>query len=156
MRKSGILTLVALVIAGCGGPPNPPGPASLPKMTPQNSTLRKDDPELDAAIAKARATLDSFIARLEHPKPREVFSIEAQFAAPDGTHEYLWLDDVTFKDDLFKGTLRNRPAKVVSLRQGTEVSAKKSDVTDWTIFTSGKGEGGYTVDVLLRREGQAP
>jgi len=109
---------------------------------------------MDAAIAKARASLGSFIQRLDHPQPREVFSIEAGIAAPDGSKERLWIDDVKYAVGEFAGTLRDKPAKALSVKQHDQVSVKRDDVTDWLILTSGRAEGGYTIDVLMKREGE--
>ncbi len=153
LKRSGVVVFVAL-IAGCTVHPSSQPPDRLPKATPETSTLRDDDPEMDAAIERARRSLDSFITRLQNPQPREVFSIEASFPTPDGGREHLWIDDVVFRNEKFRGKLRSKPSKAASVKPGQEVSAAKSDVTDWMILTSGHSEGGFTVDVRLRRQGQ--
>ena len=147
------LVVAAILLAGCGKP-NPPAPELLPQATPANTTLRNDDPELDAAVARARGSLDTFLQRLAHPQKGEVFSVEAAFPTPDGGHEHLWIGDVTFKRNAFTGTLTSKVAKVPSLSYGQTVTVKRDEVTDWMILRAGRSEGGFTVKVLLDREGQ--
>jgi uncharacterized protein YegJ (DUF2314 family) len=143
----------ALIAIGCGPGPKPEPPQSLPHS---DSATRGDDPELDAAVAKARGSLDSFIQRLQHPQRGEVFSVEVPFTAANGSREHLWLGDVTFHDGVFKGTITTQPVKVTQVKFGNQASAKREEVTDWMILKSGKSEGGFTVDVLLRRQAQYP
>jgi uncharacterized protein YegJ (DUF2314 family) len=138
---------------GCA-PPNPPAPASLPKTEPNTSASRAGDPEMDAAIAKARASLDSFIERLAHPANGEVFSVEAGVPAADGSTEYRWMDDVTYKDGVFEGRFRTRPSKNTTFKPAEKATVKKEDVTDWIILREGKSEGGYTVELQLRRQSE--
>lgn len=61
---------------------------------------------------------------------------------------------MAYKDGDFTGTLTSKPSKVVGLKFGGIVTAKSADVTDWMILRSGRSEGGFTVDVLMRREAQ--
>jgi len=153
MRRWAFLLGVAVLFAGCGVNSGPSAPASLPKAASVQASLAANDPDMDAAIDKAKSTLNTFIDRLEHPKPREVFSIEGQFDAPDGSFERLWVDDVTFAAGAFTGTLRDKPAKIASIQQHGQVTVPRDHVTDWIILTSGKSEGGYTIDVLMERQG---
>lgn len=150
MRRLALIALIGLIF-GCGVDTNPPAPAALPKT---DTTRRIDDPDLDAAIAAARKTLDKFIARLQHPQRGEVFSIEGAFAAPDGSHEHVWLGDVAYRDGIFTGLVTSKPEKPISVKFGEKASVKLADVTDWMILKGGASEGGYTVDLLLRRQGQ--
>ena len=144
----------ALVAIGCGAKPDPAAPESLPSGSSAISSSRDEDPELKEAITKARETLDSFLARLARPHEREVFSVEGKFAAEDGTPQYLWLGDVAYKDGAFEGTVTSHPKKATAVKYGDKTTVKRENVTDWMILTSGQSEGGYTTDVLIRREGQ--
>lgn len=144
----------AILVCGCANHPNPTAPETLPHDTTAISAPRNDDPELKGAIAKARAGLDGFIRRLQHPQAREVFSVEALFLAEDGTPQYLWLDVTGSKGDTFEGVITSHPKKATKVKYGDTVHVPRADVTDWMILTSGHSEGGYTTDVLLRREAQ--
>ena len=110
---------------------------------------------MEDAIAKAKASLDSFIARLEKPQRGEVFSVEAAVAAPEGSSEYRWIDDVTYKGGSFEGHFRTRPSSTSTFKPAEKATAKKQDVTDWIILKDGVSEGGFTVDLLLRRQAQS-
>ena len=52
--------------------------------------VSKDDPRMNAAIEKARASVDTFIAALKAPKPGQVgFNVKKKFE--DGSQvEFIW------------------------------------------------------------------
>lgn len=148
-----LLLIPALVLAGCAQRPNPPAPARLPRSSNITRTLQ-DDPELNQAVTRARESLDSFVRRLQNPDRAEVFSVEAAFPTPEGKVEYLWIGDAKYKDGVFSGTLTSHPKNVTTVKYQEPATAKRADVTDWMILRSGRSEGGFTVDVLMRREAQ--
>jgi uncharacterized protein YegJ (DUF2314 family) len=139
------------LLMGCAPRSRPIAPESLPKSL---SSSKQRDPELDDAIATAKRSLGSFIQRLANPRRAEVFQIQSSFPALDGTPQFLWVGDVTYKNGVFTGTMTTKPPLQTKIHYGDTVSVKKADVTDWMILRSGASEGGYTVDVLLRRAGQ--
>ena len=153
LRRLSLLVIVFGVI-GCVNKPNPEPPQSLPRTDTAATSTRLDDPELDEAIAKARGTLDTFIARLLTPLRGEVFSVESAFPAQDGSKLHLWIGDVVYRNGTFEGTITTKPLKPTSIAYGEKVTVARKDITDWMILRSGKSEGGYTVELLLRREGQ--
>jgi uncharacterized protein YegJ (DUF2314 family) len=114
---------------------------------------RNADPQLREATEKAQKTLDDFIKRLSAPKRGETFSIEIRDSAEDNTPIYFWLSDVTYKGGVFTGTVTTRPKKASRVRYGDQSSAKRADVTDWLILKSGRSEGGFTIEILMTREG---
>ena len=151
LEKVLFIVVGAVLLSSCAHEPNPLAPQALPKSL---ASTKQQDPELNEAIAKSRNSLDSFIKRLDHPQRAEVFQVQASFPALDGTPEYLWVGDVTFRDGSFTGTPTSKPHLHSKVAYGDSVTLKKADVTDWMILKSGATEGGFTVDVLLRREGQ--
>lgn len=149
------LGILALLLGGCASSPNPPAPERLPQAITGSGSERTADPQLREATAKAQNTLASFIKRLSAPNRGETFSVEGQFSAEDNSPVYLWLSDVVFKDGKFSGTVSTHPKKATKLRFGDQAELAEKDVTDWMILKSGRTEGGFTIEVLLKREGAA-
>ena len=57
--------------------------------------VRTTDPEMAAAIAKARASLPLFWASYEAPKPSEDgHSLKVRFPYPPNNGEHIWMADV--------------------------------------------------------------
>src|SRR5512141_710513 len=99
-----VLSLLLTGIACAPSTPTPAEPTRLPQTAGKPSS-RVDDPELDAAIQKARSTLDDFIKRLQNPQRTETFSVEGESPLADGSHRHVWLGDVIYSGDKFKGTV---------------------------------------------------
>jgi uncharacterized protein YegJ (DUF2314 family) len=115
-----------------------------------------DDPEMNAAIERAKASLDTFAARLKTAKPGEQFMVKAAMPASDGSTEHIWVDHLKLVDGGFVGKLANEPYGLPGKHKGSAVNVGRSIVSDWTITKNGKYEGGFTIDVLAKREGQDP
>ena len=148
-----VMISAAILVTGCSIRPRIAAPERLPRTSTTTASATKD-PGMEAAIARARSTLDGFLERLAHPRKGEVFSVQATFPTADGGRQPLWLGDVTYKDGVFTGTVDTRPTKATNVRYGQKAEAKRADVTDWMILRSGNSEGGFTVQVMLRRQGE--
>jgi uncharacterized protein YegJ (DUF2314 family) len=136
MRSFGLIMLV--LIAGCGKKP------SADKVT----YVAENDPKMNAAIDKARASVNTFTQALKAPKPTQsAFSVKMPFT--DGKHtEHMWLTSVTFDGQKFHGTLNNDPEMVSNVKIGAKVSVESSKISDWMFVENGKLVGGYTLRVL--------
>lgn len=129
------LTFIAL---GCGDRP----PAyNVTDVAP-------DDPQMNAAIEKAKSSIGTFIAALKSPQPSQSeFAIKKAFV--DGEEvEFMWLTDVTYDGTQFHGVLNNDPVGVKNVQIGQSFTIAPDDVADWMFIDSGKLMGGYTLRVL--------
>jgi len=126
-------------LVGCQGP------------HPDDLTFREvpdDDEAMNAAMAKARETIGDFLSRLQNPETsKENLSLKASFEE-DGQIEHLWLNTITYEDDIFTGTLGNNPVYVQGLTLGQRVSIPLERVSDWMDIEDGRLIGGYTIQVL--------
>ena len=93
--------------------------------------VNQADPELVAAIKKARAGLPEFISELRSPRDGQRFAIEAQFPTSQGP-EYLWLRDPKFNGKSFRATLDQSPM-AAKVRKGDLLEIRQADVVDWLI-----------------------
>ena len=107
-----------------------------------------DDPAMNAAIAKARATVETFVTALRSPKPSQsMFSIKIRVSDGDAV-EHFWLSAVSFDGAVFRGRIANDAETVKTVTFGEPVSARPAEISDWMYVDHGVLVGGYTLRVL--------
>jgi len=156
MKLLPVLLLLGLGLTGCSRSPDPvkaPDPTqSLDTPDSSNSDdkivkVEKDDPDMLAAFAKARGETDNFIAIMT-AKTGDSYSVKVGVTDGDQT-EYFWLDNLTYADGVFSGTIDNDPELVKNVKMGQAINVKKEEIFDWLYMKDGKMYGNYTVRVLL-------
>lgn len=137
------ILLLYLIACACA-----PTPTPTPAFTP---TSASDDPELDAAIAQARGSVDEFIERIASPPPARTFvAVKVRFFPPDGAPQDIWLDEVTYADGAFRGSMGD-DIPSLKLFFGDPVTAKPDEILDWMVVEDGKLIGGHTIRLAYRR-----
>lgn len=117
----------------------------------------EDDPEMAAAIAKARSTLPRFWEVLGKPEHGEgSFSLKVRITDRHGT-EHFWITRIERRDGTTTGTVGNEPNIVESVRMGQRIPIPEADISDWLYMRDGKMHGNETLRPLLKRmpEGEA-
>ncbi len=115
--------------------------------------VEKNDPEMRAAVAKARRTWPEFVAVFRKAPKDMRFSAKAPFSEKDET-EFMWVLVERIEGDQVEGTLGNQPDTLKGLHEGDRVRFRVTDLNDWLMIgKDGKVQGGYTVDVLGKRMG---
>lgn len=110
------------------------------------------DPDMAAAMRKARARLPEFFALSRSPKPSmKDFSVKVGVRAGNG-HEFFWIKPFERKGQRFSGRLNNTPRVVTHLKAGDTISFTEKDIVDWTYVDDGKMKGNFTACPLLKRE----
>ena len=114
-------------------------------------TVPNNDPELAAAIAKARAGISTFWTAYEKPaEGMENFNLKV--AIRDGKDvEHIWLGDITRTDGKLEGTIGNAPEIVSNVEAGQRYTFTDADVSDWMFIRNGKIVGNETMRPLLKR-----
>jgi uncharacterized protein YegJ (DUF2314 family) len=114
--------------------------------------IRNDDPEMAAAIDRARAGLDGFLARADHPAGNQRhFSVKVK--VPLGVDaEFLWLRPFVRDGDGFVGRVVNQPRDIANLNYGDRLAFQRNDIADWSYVEDDKVIGNYTACVLIARE----
>lgn len=110
---------------------------------------RRQSAELDAATARARKELPSFIEALKHPKSGMRFFVRAGFG-PAKAREILWVRNVSYASGGFRGTLDQDPRLFHGARKGDEVTVADQDIFDWAIKDGSRLLGRYTEQILSR------
>ncbi|HTK76267.1 MAG TPA: DUF2314 domain-containing protein [Gemmataceae bacterium] len=137
-RRCGTVAAVILLLAGCGKK------APVDKVTP----VAHDDPRMNAAMAKARSIVGTFISALQSPKAGQSgFSVKMEFTEGKNV-EHMWLTSLSYDGRIFQGTVNNQPAKVKSVKIGQTVTVERAKISDWMFIENRKLVGGYTLRAL--------
>ena len=137
----------AATLAGCG--------RSNPSRTisGENSNVimaSEIDMELNAAVKKAQATLNTFVAKTSTSSPSVTnASIKVAFDYGGGA-EHIWANDVVHDNGTFTGTIDEDALYAPNIRAGQQVSVTADRISDWLVVEDGKLHGGYTIKVLIK------
>src|SRR5262245_51354553 len=116
--------------------------------------IANGDPEMAAAIAKARATLPAFWASYEAPKAAEAgHSLKVRFSVPGRRSggEHIWMAEVKkLPSGGYSGRFANQPRDLPGKRAGDLVQFAEADISDWMFMRGGKIVGGETIRPMLR------
>ena len=114
--------------------------------------LSSANAEMNAAIAKGRATLPAFWVSWETPKPAETgHSLKVRFANPKNNGEHIWMADVKrTADGGYSGRFANAPRDLPGRKAGEVALFREADITDWMFMRNGKIVGGETIRPLLK------
>lgn len=110
------------------------------------------DPEMIAAMAKARESLPKFWSIFDNPVQGEKsFALKVAITDPNGT-EHFWVTDIKREDGKIMGTINNDPFIVANVKNGDRIEVPEKDISDWLyIRTDRKMAGNYTMRPLLRK-----
>lgn len=152
--KRSMTLLLLLALTGCGesktpeaanAPASPVTPGAAQTEVAEEPVY--DDKAMEAAIAKAKSTVDTFIAELASPTGTDH---EVKAPIQDGPEtEHMWITSVTFENGEFKGKINAEPEFVKNVKAGQEWTVKKEDISDWTFMRDGKRHGEYTTRALI-------
>jgi uncharacterized protein YegJ (DUF2314 family) len=114
--------------------------------------LSSGNAEMNAAIAKGRATLPTFWASYEAPKPSETgHSLKVRFPNPRNNGEHIWMADVKkTADGRYSGRFANAPRDLLGKKAGEVALFNEADISDWMFMRYGKIVGGETIRPLLK------
>ena len=113
--------------------------------------VEDDDPEMVAAIAKARDTLPQFWQVFDKRERGESkFSLKVKITDKKGT-EHFWATDIERRDGKTMGTINNDPNIVASVKLGDRIEIPEADISDWLYMRGGKMVGNETLRPLLKK-----
>jgi uncharacterized protein YegJ (DUF2314 family) len=114
--------------------------------------IPKGDPDMAAAMQRARSTLAEFLALADAPLPStSLFTVKVGIPAK-GTMEYFWIIPFTHRNGRFSGKIDNTPELADSVRLGDTITFDQDQIVDWGYLENGRIKGNYTLCVLLKRE----
>ncbi len=107
-----------------------------------------DEAEMEAAIARARSEVDTFIAKMNAGEGED-FGVKVPITDSNGT-EHFWLGEITYANGVFKGVIGNDAGIVQNVTLGQSWEVKKEEISDWMYMKNGKMHGNYTMRPLLK------
>jgi uncharacterized protein YegJ (DUF2314 family) len=151
-RLKSVVPIAVAVVAVLGVRLATPLPAARAEDQSPVVNVPSADVEMAAAIAKARATLPTFWASYENPKPSETgHSLKVRFRYRTVDGEHIWMADVKkLADGRYSGRFANEPRYLPGKRAGDLVEFGEADISDWMFLRNGKIVGGETIRPLLK------
>ncbi|NIJ19934.1 uncharacterized protein YegJ (DUF2314 family) [Sphingomonas naasensis] len=124
-----------------------PLPASAQDAT---ISVPENDPEMRAAIAKARAGLPVFFGHVTAPAPGEGGFLIKFDLIPGAAAEFVWAEIVSHRGGASVARLVNAPL-ARGFVKGQQVTVQDGEVIDWAWWREGVMQGGATMRVLIAR-----
>jgi len=106
-----------------------------------------DEDEMDAAIEKAQANVDKFIAVMKAGNG-EGFCVKAPITDENGT-EHFWIVDITYEKGEFTGEVGNDPGIVKNVKAGDTWTIAKDEISDFLFSRDDKMYGNYTMRAMF-------
>lgn len=150
MTAQTAVLVTLLLVAGCKQA-RERDPGEIVKRAGQSDVVYVDDDDVDmeAAIARAKASLGDFFKELSAPRPETQYLAKVQFESGAST-EFIWLQNLTFDSGLLYGTAGNEGVDV-AVKRGERYVAEEKRVVDWIAVSNGKYRGGFTVTLMRDR-----
>ena len=137
MRLTPLLTFFALLsFVAC----------SKPKEGANYVHVKDDDAAMEAAVNKARETVDQFITAFREQKPgTKNFFVKKPYPTPSGSSEHMWIEVRAEGNGAFNGTIANDAEETQQVKLGQKVLVKTNEISDWKYEDGKKLIGGYTI-----------
>jgi uncharacterized protein YegJ (DUF2314 family) len=114
--------------------------------------VEKDDPEMAAAMRKARESLPKFL-KLASAPARTMEGFAVKVAVVDGDEsEFFWIAPFERRERDFAGQINNSPQLVKNVKLGQTITFREDEIVDWLYMDRGRMIGNFTACVLLKRE----
>ncbi|NJM29444.1 MAG: DUF2314 domain-containing protein [Rhizobiales bacterium] len=109
------------------------------------------DPEMNAAIMKAREALPGFWQKFAQPGPGENEFYLKVMIVEDGGSEHFWCGAIRGNAAAATCIIANKPMFVTSVKFGERVTVNPDNISDWKYNLNGKIKGGETIRVMIGR-----
>ena len=119
----------------------------------QPVVVEKDDPDMAAARAKARAGLDDFLKLAANPKPGTTnYSVKLPIYN-NGKSEVFWITPFTVEGNVIRGKINNAPQFVSNVKLGQTVKFQKANIVDWMYVdeNSKRIVGNFSLCAMLKK-----
>lgn len=109
------------------------------------------DPEMNAAMDRARSTVDGFVRRLPGLRFQGAFFTVKVPLTENGETEHVWINEPEFDGERFTGYIASVPVGLTSWSYGDKVTVTPDGISDWVAVFDGTLYGGFTLHVLRPR-----
>jgi uncharacterized protein YegJ (DUF2314 family) len=113
--------------------------------------VENEDPEMTAAIHKARRSLDQFLLLAANP-PAGTSGFKLKVMVKDSSRtEHFWVAPFKRLASGFEGELANEPRVVSNVKHGQIIRFSRDEISDWGYMRGSRQVGSETVCVLFKR-----
>ena len=109
-----------------------------------------DDPEMAAAIAKARQTLPQFWQVFDKREHGESDFVLVVRITDKGRIEHFFTTGFERRDGKTMVAISNKPNIVASVKLGDRLEIPEADITDWRYMRDGKYVGNVTIKAQFK------
>ena len=151
MRHLALVAAVLVLVAGGAGAETVLERAKRDAI----ELVARDDPDMAAAMRKARATLPGFLALARVPPPWVTsLAVKVAISGDNDAREFFWITPFQQRGAKFSGRINNTPRLVKTVKLGQIIAFSQDEIVDWTYHDSdsGKTEGNFTACALLKRD----
>jgi len=114
--------------------------------------VESDDAAMNAAIEKAKSTVNDFLQAFHAQKPgTKDFLVKKPYKTPSGQMEHMWIEVQEERDGVLKGRIANEAEETREVKIGQAVSLKTSEISDWKFQDGNKLVGGFTIRYFVER-----
>lgn len=141
-----------LILPFCGGCSNNPFASQAGQdgtghdTTTDTYAVTQEDHSMNAAISKARKTIEDFDKALASNNPSFTdFAVKKRFATADDGGEHMWIAGIVLVNGTYKGYVNNDAVNTTEIKYGDTVVVRKEEITDWMYLDNNVLRGGYTI-----------
>jgi uncharacterized protein YegJ (DUF2314 family) len=132
----------AIALAGC----------SHGKEDSNYTHVESDDAAMNAAIEKAKSTVNEFIQAFHAQNPgTKGFYVKKPYKTPTGQMEHMWIEVQEEQDGVLKGRIANEAEETREVKIGQTVTLKTPEISDWKYQDGKKLVGGFTIRYFVER-----
>jgi len=114
--------------------------------------VKSDDAAMNAAIEKAKSTVNDFIQAFHAQKSgTKDFFVKKPYKTPSGEMEHMWIEVQEEHNAVLKGRIANEAEETQEVKIGQTVSLKTSEISDWKFQDGKKLVGGFTIRFFVER-----
>src|SRR5262245_10900165 len=115
--------------------------------------VARDDPDMAAAMRKAREWLPDFLALTRASRHSIThFAVKVGIPSGDDNKEFFWISPFEQRGEKFVGRINNTPRMAKTVKLGQVIEFSEDEIVDWLYQEGDRMHGNFTACALLKRE----
>jgi uncharacterized protein YegJ (DUF2314 family) len=153
MLRACSMAVALLAASACGEGGRSMAQGSTTPQTSSGNTpivryVPREDAAMNAAIARARATLPHFLPRLQNPRAGQSYLGVKVRLGDKSAGEHIWLYEVRYQAGRIVGRLVDDAELFPKFRRDDEVRVAPGEISDWMTVENGLACGGFTSRIM--------
>jgi uncharacterized protein YegJ (DUF2314 family) len=119
-----------------------------PPISDEFTVVQAGEASIEAATARAKATLDLFWEKFESGAADQ-YQLKVGLTTPNEAIEHVWIKPIERRDGRVIGLLMSQPVDLEDVSLGDEITIDPERISDWGYFKGGKLYGAFTQRAML-------